>query len=215
MTDGEMKGGPMDDLPSDPMEKALSAARSLVEVADGVVAEAADSAPARAPRRADKPADKPATKIERWEADWPTIVIEISGGASLKSCCEKRGIKPPNVHRWLIRPDNKARMDEYNQAYTIQADIRADEVDEMAKYLEANGKDMKAAEVQAYRVAIDTKKWSASVRNRRKYAERNTIEVDTPDQPQDALAELNRLKRELGGMLTLVKTDKPKDPEAA
>lgn len=144
-------------------------------------------------------------RIVRWAEDWPNVVLDIAQGKSLRKCCEERDVTLSRAHEWIMADPERARQ--YNLAYTIQADLRADEVDEIAQELDQNAAQMTAAQVQAKRVAIDAKKWSAGIRNRKKYGDRQTLEVETPQDPRDAKTQLEQLRKELGPVLSIVSTN--------
>lgn len=144
------------------------------------------------------------TKIEQFAQEWPTTLLKIAGGESLKKCCESMKIDVSNAHKWVMDKDHPERQIAYDLAYTVNGDTKADQIDDMAQMLIADGKKMNSAEVQAYRTAIDALKWSAAIRNRKKYGDKQSIEIEQAQDPRSAQDQLNALMKELKPALSLV-----------
>lgn len=91
------------------------------------------------------------------------ICRRIADGESLKKITDEQGMPSrTSVHAWLIaRPDF---LDKYEASREMQADVYADEMDEIAH-------DTKL-DVQRARLIIDTRKWTASKLKPKKYGEK-------------------------------------------
>jgi hypothetical protein len=144
------------------------------------------------------------SQTTRFADAWPETLIKIAGGQSLRKCCEALGIDVANAHKWIMHKDHPERQIAYELAYTVQADNKADQIDDMAQMLIADGKKMNSAEVQAYRTAIDALKWSAAIRNRKKYGEKQTVEIEQAQDPREAKQQLESLLKELKPALTVI-----------
>ena len=144
------------------------------------------------------------SKIEQFAEAWPEILLEIAQGKSLTKCCEARDIAVSNAHRWIMDKNHPERQVAYDLAYTVNGDTKADQIDDMAQMLIAEGKKMNSAEVQAYRTAIDALKWSAAIRNRKKYGDKQSIEIEQQLDPRSAEEQLKALMNELRPSLTVI-----------
>lgn len=144
------------------------------------------------------------SKTELFADEWPTTLLKIAGGESLKKCCEAIGIDVSNAHKWVMDKSHPERQVAYDLAYTLNGDTKADQIDDMAQMLIAEGKQMNSAEVQAYRTAIDALKWSAAIRNRKKYGDKQSIEIEQAQDPRTAKEQLSALMKELKPTLSLV-----------
>lgn len=143
------------------------------------------------------------SQAERFAQAWEETLQKIADGESMREICASLAVHPYAARRWIIA--DPRRMYEYNAAYTFQADTRADQVDELAKRLTDEGKDMSNQEVQAIRTAIDAHKWSAAVKNARKYADRKTIDLPNAQTPEQAKEELKQLHEQFGDAVDLIK----------
>lgn len=91
-----------------------------------------------------------------------TICKRLSNGESLASIC--RDAKMParsTVHYWLI--DHQEFLDKYEVAREIQADVYADEMENIA---------IEEKDVQRARLRIDTRKWIASKLKPKRYGDK-------------------------------------------
>lgn len=143
-------------------------------------------------------------KIKRFAEEWPNTLIKISGGTSLKKCCEALDIDLSNAHKWVMDKNYPERQIAYDLAYTVNADTKADQIDDTAHMLLAEGEKMNSAQVQAYRTAIDALKWSAAIRNRKKYGDKQTVEIEQATDPRTAKQQLEALLKELKPALTVI-----------
>lgn len=91
------------------------------------------------------------------------ICERISNGESLKKITDE--VDMPNrtsVHTWLIK--DKEFLDKYEAARDLQADVYADEMDDIAHD--------QGLDVQRARLIIDTRKWTASKLKPKKYGDK-------------------------------------------
>lgn len=146
------------------------------------------------------------TKISRFAAAWPETLMKISGGDSLRKCCRDLNIDLKDAHSWIMKADFPERQKAYELAYTLNGDTKADQIDDTAQQLLAEGEKMNSAQVQAYRTAIDALKWSAAIRNRKKYGDKQTVEIEQAQDPRDAKQQLEALMKELKPALTVVES---------
>jgi len=101
-----------------------------------------------------------------------TILERISNGESLKKITDEDGMPSRvTVHQWL--KDNATFLNNYELARALQADVYADEMDEIAH----NEK----IDVQRARLIIDTRKWIASKLKPKKYGEK--LDLTSGDEP--------------------------------
>lgn len=145
-------------------------------------------------------------KIELFESKWEDTLVRIAGGESLTKLCKEIGIDKGQAHRWIMAESNRRK--DYEYAYLLQADSKADMIDDLSMELIEKAKEMTSAEVQAYNVALQSMKWSAANRNSAKYGDRQKVEIESPDKPGDVKDELERLKQELGPRLAFIKPQK-------
>lgn len=146
------------------------------------------------------------TKIGRFAAAWPETLVKISGGDSLRKCCRDLNIDLKDAHSWIMNKDHPERQVAYDLAYTLNGDTKADQIDDTAQILLSEGESMSSAQVQAYRTAIDAFKWSAAIRNRKKYGDKQTVEIEQAQDPRDAKKQLESLLKELKPALTVIES---------
>ena len=147
---------------------------------------------------------KKQTQAEKFALVWETTLQRIADGEGMVTLCKEMGVHPYTARQWIMA--DPRRMNAYNEAYTFQADTRADQVDDIANNLIENGKDMSNQEVQALRSAIDALKWSAAVKNGRKYADRKNIDMPTAQTPEQAREEIRQLQKEFGPALAMIES---------
>lgn len=142
------------------------------------------------------------TNIRKFAEAWPDVLAEIAGGGSFRKSLEARKLDARLAYQWMMAHPERLRR--YNEAYTVQADTFADRITEIAEYLIENGDRMGNAHVSANKVAIDALIWACAIRNRKKYGEHKTIEVEAPIDPRSAREQLATLRRELAPVLVIV-----------
>lgn len=102
------------------------------------------------------------------------ICSRISDGESLNRITQEEGMPARfTVHRWLN--ENKDFSDKYMRAREIQADVYADEMDDIAH---------SDIDVNKARLIIDTRKWVASKLKPRKYGDKIDHTTNGKDLPQ-------------------------------
>lgn len=117
----------------------------------------------------------------------------IALGATLKDALAKEPLGPtiPQFWRWLDEYPEFQEM--YERARTLQADLMADTIMEMAENV------LRAPKfAPAYKVAADILKWQAEIRNPGKYGARVQVEHKTTLDPKKMRAEILQLEKELG-----------------
>lgn len=144
------------------------------------------------------------TKISKFANAWPETLMKISGGDSLRKCCRDLNIDLKDAHGWIMNKKHPDRQIAYDLAYTLNGDTKADQIDDTAQLLLNDGEKMNSAQVQAYRTAIDAFKWSAAIRNRKKYGDKQTVEIEQAVDPRDAKKQLESLIKELKPALSIV-----------
>lgn len=127
--------------------------------------------PAAAPRASFLALDEqPGAGVERsirTSANAAKICDAIAQGRSLKEVCAAAGMPDRDaVRRWLL--DDQPFHALYARAREVQGFCVVDDIIELAD----SAKGQPAAEVQAIRLAIDTRKWAASKLWPRKYGDR-------------------------------------------
>ena len=97
------------------------------------------------------------------------ICERLAAGESLNAICRDEHMSSRQaVHEWIA--DNRAGFgDKYARAREMQVEHY---VDEMIDIADAVAGSTDSAEVQAARLAIDTRKWAAAKRLPRKYGDR-------------------------------------------
>lgn len=117
----------------------------------------------------------------------------IALGATLKQALEKEPLAPtiPMFWRWLDEYPEFREM--YDRARTLQADLMADTICEMAENVLRQPKF-----APAYKVAADILKWQAEIRNPGKYGPKVQVEHKATLDPKKLSAEIKQLEAELG-----------------
>lgn len=123
------------------------------------------------------------------------ICEEIAMGATVRQALERVGYLAPNIvvfYRWLeAHPEFREK---YDRARQLQADTHADKIVELGEEVLKNPKF-----APAFKVAIDTMRWSAEVRNRGKYGAKGEAAGKAKLMNAEKLrAEIKRLEKELG-----------------
>ena len=144
------------------------------------------------------------TKKEIFANAWPDTLMKISGGDSLRKCCRDINVDLKDAHTWIMDKNHPERQIAYDLAYTLNGDTKADQIDDTAQLLLNEGEKMNSAQVQAYRTAIDAFKWSAAIRNRKKYGDKQTVEIEQAQDPRDAKKQLESLIKEIKPALSIV-----------
>lgn len=142
------------------------------------------------------------TQLQKLTAAWPTILLEIASGSSLTKSVYGRGISLGVIHQWLLLHPDQKRL--YDEAYTVQADYFADRITDIANDLIEAGANMTNSHVSATKVAMDAWIWACAIRNRKKYGEHKTVEIEQPIDPRSARKQLEDLKRELAPVINIV-----------
>lgn len=116
-----------------------------------------------------------------------TICERIANGESLKHITD--GDDMPSrvtVHSWLLK--RKDFLNKYEESKAIQADVYADEMDDIAHDT--------TLDTRRARLIIDTRKWTASKLKPKKYGDKLDVTTDGKSlNPYDALTteELRKL----------------------
>lgn len=93
----------------------------------------------------------------------------IANGESLKKITDRSDMPSrPTVHKWLM--DNEEFLNNYETARALQADVYADEMDEIAHDINVD--------VQRARLIIDTRKWTASKLKPKKYGDKLDLDAN-------------------------------------
>lgn len=115
-----------------------------------------------------------------------SIICErISLGESLRSITSTDDM--PNrstVHNWLLSPEHKDFLDHYEASRILQADVYADEMDDIAKD--------ETIDTQRARLIIDTRKWVSSKLKPKKYGDKIDMTTNGKDLPTPILSGLSR-----------------------
>lgn len=91
------------------------------------------------------------------------ICLRIADGESLKKITDEEAMPSRvTVHQWLI--DDKEFLNKYEAAKALQADVYADEMDDIAHNEEID--------TQRARLIIDTRKWVASKLKPKRYGDK-------------------------------------------
>ena len=101
---------------------------------------------------------------------WQDIIADISGGKSLKKILKERQLPYGSVYLWI--ESDAARIDQYARAMSTRGDNLADEIDDLAQEAIANPQN-----ANAYRVAIDAKKWIACKLVPKKYGDKLQADI--------------------------------------
>jgi len=97
-----------------------------------------------------------------------TICEKLANGNSLASICRLDEMpERATVHRWLVT--DKEFCDRYKVAREIQAEVYADEMENIA---------IEEEDVQRARLRIDTRKWIASKLKPKKYGDKIDVTTD-------------------------------------
>lgn len=123
------------------------------------------------------------------------ICEEIALGATVQQALDRVGYLAPDritFYRWLeAHPEFREK---YDRARQLQADSHADRIVELGDEVLKNPKF-----APAFKVAIDTMRWSAEVRNRGKYGAKGEAAGKAKLMNAEKLrAEIKRLEKELG-----------------
>jgi hypothetical protein len=124
----------------------------------------------------DKPKTKPKAVMGRpsdYTDELATLICErISNGESLKKITDEDGMPTrKTVHTWLLSPKHIDFLHNYETSREMQADVYADEMDEIAHN--------EGLDVQRARLIIDTRKWTASKLKPKKYGEKLDLSGET------------------------------------
>ncbi len=91
------------------------------------------------------------------------ICLRIADGESLKKITDEEGMPSRvTVHQWLI--DDREFLNKYEAAKALQADVYADEMDDIAHN--------ELIDTQRARLIIDTRKWVASKLKPKRYGDK-------------------------------------------
>lgn len=117
-------------------------------------------------------------RIAYSEALAERICTRLADGESLRSIClDERMPKRVTVMKWLAARADFA--DRYARAKEQAAELMADEIIALADAaLPRDGQQIDNATVQAYRLAVDSRKWVASKLLPHKYGDRLDIQQD-------------------------------------
>lgn len=117
----------------------------------------------------------------------------IALGATLKKALEKEPMGPtvPQFWRWI--DEYPEFRDMYERARTLQADLMADTIMEMAENVLRTPKF-----APAYKVAADILRWQAEIRNPGKYGSKIQVDVKKSLDPTQLRSEIKQLETELG-----------------
>jgi hypothetical protein len=100
------------------------------------------------------------------------ICERIAQGESLKHITDDEEMPSrSSVHSWLLDGKHKEFLDKYEEAREMQADVYADEMDDIAHDLKYD--------TQRARLIIDTRKWTSSKLKPKKYGEKLDLSGDT------------------------------------
>jgi len=122
------------------------------------------------------------TSFSQEKAD--RICERLAEGDSLREICDPEEMpSETTVYRWLRDPNNAAFRQDYARAREDQADNSADRVADLGKKVEKG-----VITPDVGRVAIDAEKWSAGVRNPKKYGQRMQLAND-PENPIQSLTD--------------------------
>lgn len=98
-----------------------------------------------------------------------TICERISLGESLRSITNDENMPSRGtIHNWLLLPEHKDFLDHYEASRVLQADVYADEMDDIAHD--------ETVDTQRARLIIDTRKWVSSKLKPKKYGDRLELE---------------------------------------
>lgn len=104
------------------------------------------------------------------EAIADVICERLANGESLKKITDEEGMPSRvSVHAWLIKYPQF--LNKYNEAREIQADVYADEMDEIAHDT--------SVDVARAKLIIDTRKWTASKLKPKKYGDKLDLSGET------------------------------------
>lgn len=107
------------------------------------------------------------------------IIADIATGQTVVAACKKNGVGPAKFYNWIAQSTELA--DKYTRASNIGCDVEfsglTDEVntDPPPSAIDANGR-IDPAWVNLQRLRIDTRKWSLSKRQPKKYGDK--LELD-------------------------------------
>lgn len=102
------------------------------------------------------------------------IIRRIADGEPMYKACEAEGVKHSTFLGWVTQRAELA--DKYARARECRAELRADQIDELASKVERGELDP-----QAGRVVIDARKWAASKLAPKRYGERIAQEITGAD----------------------------------
>ncbi len=171
--------------------------------------------------RTDKPKTKPKLKARRGRGrptrytpdTASTICTRLSEGESLRSICNDAAMPGlRTVMRWLFDGDHEEFWQQYARAREAQAEVRADEIVDIADDVSSDfttDKDGKAVvnhdHIQRSRLRVDARKWIAAKLLPKRYGDKlqHTGEGGGPIRVRPDLSkftdeELNTLERILG-----------------
>ena len=105
-----------------------------------------------------------------FSAQWQDMLSDIAGGKSLRKVCKEREIAFGTLYKWIDGTPGCA--EQYASAMLTRGDNLADEIDDLAQEAIANPQN-----ANAYRVAIDAKKWIACKLVPKKYGDKLTADI--------------------------------------
>lgn len=100
------------------------------------------------------------------------ICTRIADGESLKKITADDNMPSRStVHSWLLDGNHQAFLDKYEESRQLQADVYADEMDDIAHDT--------SLDTQRARLIIDTRKWTSSKLKPKKYGDRLDLSGET------------------------------------
>lgn len=102
------------------------------------------------------------------------ICERIAQGESLKHITDQEDMPTrKTVHTWLLSSDRKEFLHNYEAAREMQADVYADEMDDIARD--------ETIDTQRARLIIDTRKWTSSKLKPKKYGDKVDLTTNGND----------------------------------
>lgn len=114
--------------------------------------------------------------MAEYSDQWEDMLVDIAGGKSLRKVCIQREIPFANLYRWIEKAPERA--EQYARSMETRADCLGDEIDDLANEAIENPE-----KSNAYRVAIDAKKWIASKLKPKRYGDKLAVSGDADGPP--------------------------------